>query len=94
MKHTLLLTLLALTLSGCLTVPTKSPGYHSKCEISTDRLTLRIVDIADKTDSYYSISGIILSPILIPTSALISGTYVLANNIYNLGEEKIRCSKN
>ena len=88
------LTLLAsLVLSGCIAVPVPAKNYESRCEISTDRLTLRVIDVAEETDSYYSIEGYILTPILVPTTALILGAFVLVNNIYNLGEEKIVCSE-
>lgn len=46
---------------------------------------------AEETDTYYSISGLVLTPILVPATPLISGTYVAVNNVYNLGEEKIKC---
>lgn len=84
--------LLVASLTGCFSVPSPAKNYERRCEISTDRLTLRVIDVAKETDSYYSIEGYMLSPILVPTTALISGVFVLVNNIYNLGEEKIVCS--
>ena len=81
-KLSLILSLIPL-LSGCITVPVKDEYHENKCLISSDKKTLKIIDLAKETDSYYSIEGILLSPILIPTSAIISGAYVLVNNIYN-----------
>lgn len=88
---------ISLTLSGvlllvsCVVIPVPDNLHHNKCEISSNRKVLKVVDVAKETNSYYSIGGIILSPILIPTSALLSGSYVAINNIYNLGEEKFVC---
>lgn len=87
-----MLLIIVAALSGCIAVPFPADNYESRCKISSDRLTLKIMDVARETNSYYSIDGIILTPILVPATALISGTYVLVNNIYNLGEEKIVCS--
>ncbi len=73
--------------SGCVVMPIKDHGYVNQCEISSDRKYLKVVDMAKGTNSYYSISGIILLPI----SGVVSGVYVGVNNIYHLGEETIRC---
>ena len=93
MKRTTLLLISILALSGCVAVPTPAKNYQSRCEISSDRLTLRVIDVAQSTNSYYSIEGLILTPIVVPTTALLSGVFVLVNNIYNIGEEKIVCSE-
>lgn len=75
------------TLTGCVVMPMKDHGHINKCEISSDRKYLKIIDIAKDSNSYYSISGVILLPI----SGVVSGVYVGVNNIYHLGEERIRC---
>ncbi|WP_259366569.1 MULTISPECIES: hypothetical protein [unclassified Colwellia] len=82
-------TLFALTLflSGCVVMPVDDHSYDNKCEISSDRKILKVVDAAKGTNSYYSISGVILLPI----TGVISGIYVGINNIYHLGEEKFTC---
>ena len=82
--------LLALN-SGCVAVPYPAEGHSTRCEISTDRLTLKVIDLAKETDSYYTVEGYLVSPILVPTTAIISGVYVLVHNTYHLGEEKIVC---
>ncbi len=88
LKRSLLALLVCyLTLAGCVVLPIKDTGYINQCEISTDRKYLKVVDIAKGSNSYYSISGIILLPI----TGVVSGVYVGVNNIYHLGEEKIRC---
>lgn len=78
-------------LAGCVTVPTPAKSQASRCEISSDRLTLKVIDIAKATNSYYSVEGYFISPILVPTTAILSGAYVLVHNTYRLGEEKIVC---
>ncbi len=82
---------LALTLSGCVTAPISDYSHESTCKLSTDMKTLKIIDVAEETNSYYSVAGIVLSPILVPTTAIISGTYVLVNNTYHIGEEMVKC---
>lgn len=76
-----------LLLSGCILVPGKDKSHTNKCEISSDRKTLKVMDLAKGTNSYYSISGLFLFPL----SAAVSGTYVAVNNIYHFGEETIVC---
>lgn len=76
-----------LFLCSCVVVPVKDTVKVNKCEISSDRMTLKVVDIAKESNSYYSISGVVLYPI----SGIVSGTYVAVNNIYHIGEEKLVC---
>jgi hypothetical protein len=54
-------------------------------------MTLKIVDLAKETNSYYTAEGYLVSPILVPTTAIISGAYVLVHNTYYYGKEKIVC---
>ncbi|GLX77470.1 hypothetical protein tinsulaeT_08100 [Thalassotalea insulae] len=79
--------ILCLFVTGCVVVPTTDTAEVKHCEISSDKKTLKIVDIAKDTNSYYSISGIILFPI----TGVVSGAYVAVNNIYHYGENKIVC---
>ena len=81
----------ALLTLGCVVIPVSHGKQSNQCEISSDKKTLRIIDVAEETNTYYSISGIILTPILVPTSAIISGSYVAVNNIYHIGEKQIKC---
>ncbi len=90
LKNTLTLFLL-LSLSACITVPVNDNSEQTTCLLSSDKKTLKIVDVAKETNSYYSVAGLVLSPILVPTSAIISGSYVVVNNIYNFGEKKVKC---
>jgi len=83
------LIILLFFLSSCAVVPVKDQSHVNQCEISSDKKTLKVVDLADESNSYYSISGVILLPI----TGVVSGVYVAVNNVYHLGEEKIVCSK-
>ena len=84
--------MLIIFLTGCITVPVNDRSQSKQCYLSSDKKTLKIIDFNEEnTGFYYSVSGLLLSPILVPTTALISGSYVLVNNIYHLGEEKIKC---
>ena len=74
-------------LSGCIVVPEKDVANVNRCEISSDRKTLKIINGFEDTNTFYSISGLVL----IPISGVVSGTYVAINNVYNLGEERIVC---
>lgn len=78
---------LPMLVSSCMVVPVVDHSYVSRCEISSDRKTLKIIDAAQESNSYYSISGLILYPI----SGVVSGVYVAVNNVYHYGEEKIIC---
>ena len=87
MNFKLVLLLFVSSLSACVVVPTVDHSYVNGCEISSDRKTLKVVDAAKGTNSYYSISGVVLYPI----SGIVSGLYVAVNNVYHYGEEKIVC---
>ena len=80
--------LVSLLVNGCVVVPTKDTTHTNHCEISSDRKTLKVINAATVSNSYYSISGLFLYPI----TGIVSGVYVAVNNIYNYGEEKIKCS--
>ena len=91
MRTSIIFLLSIIFLAGCMTVPFPAKDQASRCEISTDRLTLKVIDIAKETNSYYSVEGYFVSPIVVPTTAILSGAYVLVHNTYRLGEEKIVC---
>jgi len=84
MKFTLFI---AVFLTGCMVLPAEDHSYVNKCEISSDRKILKVVDVAKDSNSFYSISGVILLPI----TGVVSGVYVGINNIYHLGEERVVC---
>ncbi len=87
MKIRLSFFLLLLSTSGCVVVPTNDLSSVNKCEISSDRKTLKIINGFEDTNTYYSISGLLLMPI----TGVVSGAYVAINNIYHIGEEAVVC---
>ena len=91
MKAILMALLVSFSLTGCITVAVPADHQAKRCEISTDRMTLKIIDLAKATNSYYTTEGYLVSPILVPTTAMISGAYLLVHNTYFYGKEKIVC---
>jgi hypothetical protein len=87
MKIVSLFFLSLVLLSGCVVVPETDVTKVNRCQISSDRKTLKIINGFEDTNTFYSISGLVLLPI----SGVVSGTYVAINNVYNLGEERIVC---
>jgi hypothetical protein len=80
-------------LAGCVVLPVDKPKKVGLCEISSDRKTLKVIDIAKETKSFYSLSGVMLAPITVPTSAVISGTYAAVYNVYKIGETELECKR-
>jgi hypothetical protein len=85
LKIRLCVFLFLLSTSGCVIVPTNDLSSVNKCEISSDRKTLKIINGFEDTNTYYSISGLLLMPI----TGVVSGAYVAINNIYHIGEEAV-----
>jgi len=85
MKFTILIFMLFLT--GCVVVPSDDVSYVNKCEISSDRKTLKVVSATEGLNTFYSISDLLL----LPVTGVLAGVYVGINNIYHLGEEQITC---
>ncbi len=87
MRASLYMFFVVVFMCGCVVVPTKDLSAKNKCEISSDRKTLKMINGFEDTQTYYSITGLILLPI----TGVISGVYVTINNIYHIGEEAIVC---
>ena len=83
--------LVALSITSCVVVPEKVQSQRYNCGLSTDMKGLKLVNLTDGDTSFYEWSDEMLAIISIPTSAIISGTYVLVNNIYHIGEKTIKC---
>ncbi|MCJ8319522.1 MAG: hypothetical protein MJK12_07800 [Colwellia sp.] len=90
--YKLVVLFVSIVISGCITVPVTVETHSHECKLSSDMKTLQVVDVAAESNSYYSVTGILLSPILIPTTAIVSGVYVLVNNVYHLGQERFNCA--
>lgn len=69
----------------------KDYSQHYECGLSTDKKTLKLVNLNDGAANFYEWNDEIFAPITLPSSAIISATYVLVNNIYHLGEKQIKC---
>ena len=78
-------------MAACAVVPSQEENITAKCELSSNKLYLKMIDVTSELNTYYSLSGKILSPILVPTTAVLSGIYVGVNNTYHLGEKAIKC---
>ncbi|MDE3272561.1 hypothetical protein [Pseudoalteromonas sp. G4] len=82
-------------LSACIVFPVTDKEATCvaklRCELSSDKKILKVIDVAKETISFYSVSGIVISPTILPVSGLLSGSYTLVNNIYFYGEQKIKC---
>jgi hypothetical protein len=87
----------SLFVSGCVVVPVdvtiEAPLDLAKCSAIEHKKELELVNINDQDTGYYfSVVGFLLSPILIPASTLISGSYVLLHNA-SLSEETVRANE-
>ena len=87
MKFTFCGFLVFLSMSGCVVLPTEDLSAVNRCEISSDRKTLKVINGFKDSNTFYSISGLVLLPI----TGVVSGVYVTINNIYHIGEEAIIC---
>jgi len=85
------LVLVIFTLAGCVVVPEKDYSQSFQCGLSTDKKVLKVVNLMDGDTSFYAWNDEFFSIISMPTSAIVSSTYVMVNNIYHLGEKVIRC---
>ncbi|ARD44904.1 hypothetical protein [Colwellia sp. PAMC 21821] len=90
--YKIVLLLLILSCSACVVLPEKYRSQKYKCALSSDMKVLKLVNLTDGDTSFYEWNDELLAIITIPTSAIISGTYVLVNNIYHIGEKQIKCS--
>jgi hypothetical protein len=83
--------LVTLSITSCVVVPEKVNSDKYECALSTDMKILKVVNLTDGDASFYQWTDEMFAIISVPTSAVISGVYVLVNNIYHIGEKKIKC---
>lgn len=91
MPNKLLFCLTALVISGCVVVPETAPVSQYQCGLSTDKKTLKVVNLMDGDTTFYAWSDEMLSALTMPTTAIINGVYVAVNNVYHYGEKIIKC---
>jgi len=94
----LILVLMGSFVTGCIVVPTdvKSdvPSNYEQCGNITYRKELQLIDLNEEdTGYYYTVGGVILSPILVPASLLISGAYTIAHNVTLSDSDKDKIKK-
>jgi hypothetical protein len=65
---------------------------NAQCSLSTDKKTLKVVNLLDGDTTFYAWQDEIISVITLPSSAIISSVYVAVNNVYHIGEKKIKCN--
>jgi len=80
-----------LAMSGCVVLPEDSADT-SQCYLSSNQKYLKVVDLTDGDTSFYDWQGKIIGVITMPTSAVISASYVAVNNVFNFGEKLIKCN--
>ncbi len=85
--------LLILSCTSCLVLPEKDQTQDYRCALSTDRNVLKLVNLTDGDTTFYEWNDEVLAVITVPTSAIISASYVLVNNIYHIGEKQIKCKQ-
>ena len=90
--YKIVILLLMLSFTGCVVLPEKDHTQKYQCALSTDMKVLKLVNLTDGDTSFYEWSDELFAIITIPTSAIISGSYVLVNNIYHIGEKQIKCN--
>jgi len=80
------------TLTGCVVIPEVDHSQTYQCGLSTDKKTLKVVNLMEGDTSFYKWNDEFLSIITLPTSAVLSSVYVAVNNVYHIGEKQIKCS--
>ena len=91
MLKNIFILLFSFSLTSCVVVPEKVHSKKYKCALSTDMKVLKLVNLTDGDTSFYEWSNEMFAIISVPTSAILSSTYVLVNNIYHIGEKKVKC---
>lgn len=92
MMYKIVIIFLIVVCTSCVVLPEKDQTQNYQCGLSTEMKVLKLVSLTDGDASFYAWNDDILAVITVPTTAIISATYVLVNNTYNIGERIIRCS--
>ncbi len=84
-----------ISVSGCVAVPQTANVYPDGCETTTAKKTLRVLNVSGNSD--YSVANsqtnaeLLPTVLVLPLSAAVSGSYVVANNLLHAGEKLARC---
>jgi len=87
-----ILVLIVALLPSCIVVPHIAERQEFQCALSTDKKTLKVINLTDGDATFYAWQDEMFSFITIPSSAIISGVYVAVNNVYHIGEKHIKCN--
>ena len=91
MLNKLIILICTLIFTGCVVVPEVDHSQKYQCGLSTDKKTLKVVNLLKNDTSCYEWNDEFLSIITMPTSAVVSSVYVAVNNVYHFGEKQIKC---
>jgi hypothetical protein len=91
MLNKLIILICTLIFTGCVVVPEVDHSQKYQCGLSTDKKTLKVVNLLKNDTSFYEWNDEFLSIITMPTSAVVSSVYVAVNNVYHFGEKQIKC---
>ena len=81
----------SMLVTGCVVVPEVDNSQQYQCGLSTDKKTLKVVNLMKGDTSFYKWNDEFLSIITMPSSAVVSSVYVAVNNVYHFGEKQIKC---
>lgn len=87
----IMISLSLIVCTSCVVLPENDYRQNYQCGLSTEMKVLKIVSLTDGDASFYAWNDDILAVLTVPTTAVISGTYVLVNNTYHIGERLIKC---
>ena len=91
MIYKIIIFCLVINCTSCVVVPEKDHTVTYKCGLSSNMKVLKLENLTDGDTSFYEWNDEVFAIITVPTSAIISGSYVLVNNIYHIAEKKIKC---
>jgi len=86
------LVLIMTILSSCIVVPESVENQNLECALSTNKKTLKVVNLLDGDETFYAWEDEIFSVITMPGSAILSSVFVAVNNVYHIGEKQIKCN--
>ncbi len=93
MFNKIIILVLLLSSTSCVVIPENVDSQNYQCGLSSDKKTLRLININDSNRVFYEWNNELFAIISIPTSAIISDRYVLVNNIDHIGEKLIKRGK-
>ena len=90
MRRKILIASVVACLGGCVVLP-EDAAPTKECYLSSNKKYLKVVDLTEGDPSFYRWNGKIVGVITMPTTAVLSASYVAINNVFHFGEELIKC---